>query len=441
MNVGPPQRAPSSHVLPSPSQGEGTGMGVMEAIQQIIKSTKAYYCLECGKCTSVCPISRREPAYSPRLTVERAMWGEGEELLTDALLWSCLTCQHCSERCPSDVYYAEFIRDLRALARGAGEQGLCSHGEAIQTWMRMMASPDLKQNRLKWLDEDLKVSTLRQALRQAQEGPQDTANSDIVYFVGCLPYYDVLFTKIGAQGVEIAQSAVRVLNRLGIEPIILENERCCGHDLLWEGDVANFRKLAELNVAMLQATGAKRIITACPECYRTLSVDYPEYVGSLGMEVVHISQLLAERLAESREQGAGGLPAAGRWPLTGKKVTYQDPCRLGRFMGVYEEPRQVISALGLELVEMNHSGKNALCCGTNCWTNCGAINKQIQVDRLREARATGAELLVTACAKCQIHFKCALDDARLDQEIGIEIRDLVTLVDAALAQEEGGSKA
>jgi len=102
-------------------------------------------------------------------------------------------------------------------------------------------------------------------------------------------------------------------------------------------------------------------------------------------------------------------------------------------MDVYEEPRQILSALGLELVEMEHSGKNAWCCGTSCWTNCGAVNKQIQVARLREAQATGAELLVTACAKCQIHFKCALDDARVGKEIGIEIRDLVTLVDEALA--------
>lgn len=382
----------------------------MEAIKQIIKNTKAYYCLECGKCTAVCPISRREYAYSPRFTVERALWGEGDELLADVLLWSCLACQQCSTRCPSGVHYVEFIRDLRALARGAGEEGLCTHGEAIQTWMRMMTSPELKQNRLDWLDEDLKTS----------------ADSDTVYFVGCLPYYDVLFNKIGAQGVDIARSAVRVLNRLGVEPIVLENERCCGHDLLWEGDVANFRQLAELNIAMLRATGAKRIVTTCPECYRTLAVDYPEHVGSLGMEAMHISQLLADWKLE-----VGSLKF--------EKVTYQDPCRLGRFMGVYEEPRQVMSALGLELVEMEHSGKNALCCGTSCWTNCGAVNKQIQVDRLREAQATGAELLVTACAKCQIHFKCALDDVRVGEEIGMEIQDLVTLVDAALSQEEGGN--
>ncbi len=381
----------------------------MESIHQIINVTKAYYCLECGKCTAVCPISRREPTYSPRRTVERAIWGEGEELLADVLLWSCLTCQHCSTRCPSDVHYVEFIRNLRALARGAGHEGLCTHGEAIQTWMRMMTSPELKQNRLDWLDEDLKVST----------------DSDTVYFVGCLPYYDVLFNKIGAQGVEIARGAVRVLNYLGIEPIILENERCCGHDLLWEGDIANFRKLAELNIAMLQATGAKRIVTTCPECARTLKIDYPAQVGDLGMEVIHITELLAQKIEEEEFQITN--PES-------RIVTYHDPCRLGRHLGIYDAPRQVIEALGLKLVEMEHSGKNALCCGTSCWTNCGVVNKQIQVDRLREALATGAELLVTACAKCQIHFKCALDDAKLGEEIGMEIKDLVTLVDEALAQ-------
>ena len=380
----------------------------MEAIQQIIKNTKAYYCLECGKCTSVCPISRREATYSPRLTVERVIWGEGEELLTDVLLWSCLTCQHCSERCPSDVHYVEFIRNLRALARGSGQEGLCSHGEAIQTWMRMMTSPELKQNRLDWLDEDLKVST----------------DSDTLYFVGCLPYYDVLFNNIGAQGLEIARSAVRVLNRLGIEPIILKNERCCGHDLLWEGNIANFRKLAKLNMAMLRDTGARRIVTTCPECARTLRVDYPAYIGDLGMEVVHIAELLTRKVRD----GEFRIPNS-EFRIT----TYHDPCRLGRHLGVYDAPRQVIEALGLELVEMEHSGKNALCCGTSCWTNCGAVNKQIQVDRLREAQATGAGLLVTACAKCQIHLKCALDDGRLGEEIGMEIRDLVTLVDEVLA--------
>jgi len=384
----------------------------MEAIQRAIRSTKVYYCLECGKCTSVCPISRRNGAYSPRRVVEEAVMGRAEELLSNLLLWSCLTCRQCSEICPSDVRYAEFIRALRAEAHAVGREGLCTHGEAIQTWMRMMAAPELSQNRLEWLDGGLRTS----------------ADSDTVYFVGCLPYYDVLFEKIGFQGMEIARAVVKILNHLGIEPQVLADERCCGHDLLWEGDVDNFRKLAELNIALLRATGARRIVTACPECARTLKVDYPAYVGDLGMEVVHISQLLAEKVASGKLK-LGHL---------GGKATYQDPCRLGRYMGLYEEPRQVMAALGLDLIEMEHSGKSALCCGTSCWTNCGAINKQIQMDRLREARATGAELLITACPKCQVHFKCAMDDARMGEDIGMEVRDLVTLVAEGLGVESPG---
>ncbi len=373
---------------------------------QVVRQTRAYYCLECGKCTAVCPISWREAGYSPRRMVEAAITDRGMELLHDGRLWSCLTCRRCSQVCPSDVRFSEFTRGLRALAREAGQRGHCSHGETIQTWMRLMANPQLRQNRLEWLDEGLRTSTY----------------SDTVYFVGCLPHYDVLFHRLGAQGLEIARSAVKVLNHLGIEPIVLADERCCGHDLLWEGDVEHFCKLAELNAALLRQTGAQRIVTTCPECAYTLKVDYRTFGKSLGMEVLHISQFLAQKLE------------AGELELRelGGRVTYQDPCRLGRYLGVYDEPRQVMAALGLELAEMEGHRGRALCCGTSAWTHCGATAKSIQVDRLRQARATGAEILVTACAKCQIHFRCALDDAHLGDEIRIEVRDLSTLVAEAL---------
>jgi heterodisulfide reductase subunit D len=109
-------------------------------------------------------------------------------------------------------------------------------------------------------------------------------------------------------------------------------------------------------------------------------------------------------------------------------VTYHDPCRLGRHLGVYDAPRQALEKLGFELVEMPRARENSLCCGTNGWTHCTINNKAIQVDRLREARATGAELLVTTCIKCQIHLKCAMEDHHLGDEIAIEIKDLAPLV-------------
>ncbi|MBE9508284.1 MAG: (Fe-S)-binding protein [Chloroflexi bacterium] len=385
-----------------------------DTTESIIKNRRAYYCLDCGKCTGICPITRHDPGFSPRRMVEMITAGSADELLQSRLLWLCLTCRQCSQVCPSDVHYSEFIRDLRAEARHLGCQGECTHGDVIHTWMRIMADPTRHQNRLEWLDDDLRVSE----------------QSDTVYWVGCLPHYDIIFGDQGFQPTEIARSTIRVLNHLGIEPMVLADERCCGHDLLWEGDTETFRQLAEINLSLLEeakSAGARRIVTACPECARTLGVDYPGMVGSTGLEVIHISQLLAE----------SDLP-----PLSGeqRRVTYQDPCRLGRYLGVYDAPRAVIEALGLELVEMAHNRHSALCCGTSCWTACGATNKALQENRLREARATGADLLVTSCAKCQIHFRCAMADGSSGDgssadEAQIEIKDLVTLVAEALRPE------
>jgi len=385
---------------------------------------RIYSCLDCGKCTAVCPVSRRESAFSPRALVE-AIINDEQALLADNRLWACLTCRRCSEVCPSDVRFGEFTRDLRAWARGNGQEGHCSHGETIQTWMRLMADASLQQNRLDWLTPALRTS----------------ATSDTVYFVGCLPYYDVLFQKIGAQGVEIAQSAVQVLNHLGIEPRVLADERCCGHDLLWEGDVSAFHRLAELNAATLRATGARRLVTTCPECAHTLRVEYRQQGHDVGMEVVHMAELVTRELG-NRGIGESANQQIGKSAIENRKskITYHDPCRLGRYLQVYDEPRQVIAALGAELVEMENCRARSLCCGTSGWTNCGATAKSIQVDRLREAKATGAEVLVTACAKCQIHFKCAQADTQLGDELAIEIKDLTTLVAEAMAGSESANQ-
>ena len=101
-------------------------------------------------------------------------------------------------------------------------------------------------------------------------------------------------------------------------------------------------------------------------------------------------------------------------------------------LGIYDAPRKVLEGLGYKVVEMQHTRRNALCCGTNGWTHCDAANKAIQVQRLREAKATGTDVMVTACLKCQIHFRCALMDAQLKDEIGVEMVDLATLVAAQL---------
>ncbi len=308
----------------------------------------------------------------------------------------------CEERCQSGVQYTELIKLLRAEAHGLGEAGQCTHGGALQSLMHIMTADRLSQNRLGWVDKSLKTAT----------------EAETLYFVGCQPYFDVLFADIGVKTLDIAKGAVKLLNRLDIVPALMPNERCCGHDLLWAGDTEHFARLAEHNLKEISKTKAKQVVTTCPECYLTLKVEYPRHFGNLDFEVVHISQLLAESIADGKL----------KFRRSTKKVTYHDPCRLARFSGIYDEPRTVINAIpGLKLVEMPRNRASALCCGTQAWMNCGTINKQIQTERLREASATGAEVLLTSCPKCQIHLKCALHDGRLEEELGIAIEDVTSL--------------
>ncbi|MGD9099530.1 MAG: (Fe-S)-binding protein [Anaerolineae bacterium] len=410
--------------------------GQSAALEQTVSETGVFRCLECGKCTAICPISHYDRLFSPRRTVGRALMRHDEALLSDDRLWTCFTCLHCSQVCPAGVAYADLTLSVRTEARRLGAATVCTHGETIHAWMRMMMVPGLRQNRLGWLEEDRcarRRTAARDGGRITQHELRVSEDSDTLYFVGCAPYYGVLFEPLGVDGNGIARSTVQALNALGIEPQVLADERCCGHDLLWEGDEEGFRTLAELNAALIRQSGVKRIVTSCPECARALKIDYPAHGIKLDVEILHLAELLANGQMGTRAlAGSAREWANGQIPQHATRVTFQDPCRLGRHMGVYDAPRQVIQGLGLELVEMQRHRRNALCCGTNGWTHCAIANKAIQVDRLREARATGADVLVTACIKCQIHLKCAMQDQQLGDEIAIEIKDLATLVAEAL---------
>jgi Fe-S oxidoreductase len=377
----------------------------MNQFKEIIQTNRAWLCLDCGKCSSVCPITIHlvDGYTSPRLLVETAVSSGEDPVLENPLLWSCLTCQRCSEICPSLVDFSSFIQDARQIARNKNLSGDCTHSGMIQTWGRLMTDPNLIQNRLDWLSDDLQTSK----------------DSDTIYFPGCLPYYEEAFANLGIEGIEIARAAVKILNHLGIEPILLENERCCGHDQFWQGDMENFHRLAELNLEMIKESGAKRIITTCPECAYTLKHTYPEEVGNHGLQVMHLVELL--------DQSGFASERAAEAKIDNGSVTYQDPCRLGRFSGVYQQPRDLIRNSGYELIEMDHNRQSSICCGTSCWSTCGQVNKKIQSERLSEARSTGADTLVTTCIKCQIHLKCAQKDP-LREEDTVKIRDLTTII-------------
>jgi heterodisulfide reductase subunit D len=374
----------------------------------IIGKTKAWACYDCGKCTASCPITRAGAAYSPRRHVLSAVAGEAGTLLQNGTLFACLTCAQCNTRCPVQVTYTDLILNLRERAHGGGVEPECPHGGALQSVMRMMAAGGTNQDRLGWLDGTFET---------------EPEKGDVFYWTGCASYYDAFFSDFGVKALDGVRAAVTLMNRAGVRPVVSARERCCGHDLLWNGDRRNFEKLARHNVELVESSGAKVLVTSCAECLRTWKVDYAPFQRGSPILAMHISEFIEGNLGHFtfKENGA-------------KRVTYQDPCRLGRHLGIYDPPRRVLSRLpGVELSDMRRSGERALCCAGGTWSNCDRFAKRIQVDRLKEARATGAEVLVTACPKCQIHFRCAMKDPKLGAEIEIEMRDVAELAAAALA--------
>jgi Fe-S oxidoreductase len=363
----------------------------MEKIADIINRTKAYYCVECGKCTSACPLSRFGD-YSPDRVVERALLGL--PVKPDLRLWSCLTCNRCKEVCTYGVDYPEFIRELRSLAVEEREQGICAHGEIFSV-MKLLALPhERPQKRLYWLSEEDEVKVREQG--------------DTLYFTGCLPYFDIVFRDLGVRTVEIARSMVKILNKLGIAPVVMDDEVCCGHDLFWGGDAETFKRLAAINIQNIKSRGVERIIFSCPEGYRTFKLDYPQFFD-VEFELVHISELLAEQLDEGKID----------FHTIDEPVTYHDPCRLGRHLGIYDAPRRVIAAIAPNFVEMASTRENSLCCGTSGWTNCDSFSEEIRRERLKECSDTGAKMMITSCPKCLIHFTCHMSNRKGDYDLEI----------------------
>lgn len=348
-------------------------------LQESARRYKTSECVECGKCSYACPAAHRDNRFSPRRVMED--FTAGKEL-DRWEIWSCMTCGACSDVCTSGVSFHEFIRDVRA---DSDERfpPIQSHNGILREMRRTEAAGRTKGHRADWVTPDLEFDQ----------------SSDTVLFVGCTPLFDQLFKGFAKDMLEIPRSAVRLLNAMGIRPKIMGDELCCGHDSYWLGEDATFAKLARLNAARLMATGAKRAITFCPECYHTLKEIYPTVVTGFEMEIVNLSELIGQAVAE------------GRLELSSEeeRFTYHDPCKLVRFSNLIEEPRAVIEACG-ELNDMQRSGKSSACCGNPCWANCDDDTKRWQVERLKEARETGAGTLVTACPKCYVHLSCAQKD-------------------------------
>ncbi|MGD8520638.1 MAG: (Fe-S)-binding protein [Desulfobacterales bacterium] len=355
-------------------------------------------CYQCGLCDVVCPWNRVRK-FSMRKIVREATFGMTDIESDD--IWLCSTCGTCPQQCPRDVRQIESGVALRRIATEYGVFPTTAKPiRGVSSSLTTEGNPlnEKREDRAKWA-EGLSVKPFNEEM-------------EILYFSGCYLSYDPRLKKVAA-------ATTTILNKAGVDFGILgTQENCCGESIRKAGDEELFKRLAKENIKNFIDNGVKKILVSSPHCYHTFKNEYPEFM--VNFEVVHITQYLSELIQEGRLKLSKDYD---------KKVTYHDPCYLGRHNGIYEEPREVLKKIpGLEFNEMTESRATSLCCGGGggrIWMET-MKGERFSDLRLEQAVGVGAEVLATSCPYCITHF----EESRLTLEDSesLLIKDITEIV-------------
>jgi Fe-S oxidoreductase/nitrate reductase gamma subunit len=377
-------------------------------------------CTECGRCQDVCPAYATGKALSPKLLImamRDQLMAEGPKTLasngsytpppivpnavTDDVVWDCVTCGACVRECPVGIEHIDHVIDLRrnlvmVESRFPEEAGtmLRDVDRSSNPWGKPQA------DRTRWAD-GLGV----RVLQAGEPAP------DVLFWVGCAPAFD-------ERAKQAAVSTAKLMQMAGVDFAILgPREACTGDPARRMGDEYTFQRLAGENVATLNETGVKRIVTTCPHCFNTIGNEYPDFGGRY--EVVHHTEFLAGLVRDGK---LAPLPSD-------RTITYHDSCYLARHNDVRSQPRELVDAVG-KAIEMPRSGERTFCCGAGgarMWME-EKRGRPINQERVREAAATGAETLAVACPFCTV----MLDDGVRETGAKMQVIDLATLLAEAV---------
>jgi len=379
-------------------------------------------CTECARCTTVCPAHGTGRPLSPMKLItdirqdlyDRTIRkkDEVEDLVGGRIqvdeLWSCTTCGACIDACPVLIDHVPTFTDMRRYLVLSEGQPPDKATEALEGMTNRGNPWALAQgDRMKWaIDAGLELPVMAEKKK-----------AEVLYWVGCAGSYD-------PRNQEIARSFVNILQAAGVDFAVLgEEETCNGDSARRLGEEYLFETLAMQNIETLNQYEFERIVTACPHCMHTIGTEYKDFAGDF--EVVHHSQLINELISSGKLKLNDGGNGHG-------KVTFHDPCYLGRYHEQYESPRELIrKAMGAKggFVEMEQARENSFCCGAgggNMWYEMDDEKDRMNLNRVRQAAATGADTVATACSFCMIMMD---DGVKVEgKEDTLQVKDVAELV-------------
>jgi len=359
-------------------------------------------CYGCDLCDDACPV--RLFNSGDKLNIIYNTWNNEDDGVP---LYSCLTCSACTNACPQLVDYDSYVDIRRNMIVGGPPAAEIPH-TVLQAVLAAEAEEDA--------DEDF---------MSIEDYPID---SNIGYYPGCVDYLDqeMIFSHVNQGTMNLGDattSAFTLFEEMGEDVTYLGRDflKCCGHDQKWQGMTEVFEKLKSYNQKKLGESGIDTLVTSCAECFRTFAMDYELDE----MKVMHTTEFLVENGFDMNLRSEEDVT-----------VTFHDPCRLGRQMNIYDQPRDLISSVdGVDLVEMEHHGEDALCCGVSSMMSCNENSRALRVQRFEEVNATGADIMLTSCPKCVSHFECLKFEG--DPKHDFEILDVVSFL---ARQVEAGRK-
>jgi Fe-S oxidoreductase/nitrate reductase gamma subunit len=377
-------------------------------------------CILCGRCDEVCPARLAGQPLSPRHLIDdlkalNARTGHGDPVSIIGaegtvfrdldFIWHCRTCHACQSICPAAIRHVDLFFELRQAEVLMQGRLPAEAGRALKT-LEAQGNPFRAQAERLDFVERLGIPLI---------GPGE--ETEILYWIGCVTTFD-------PQKQRIAEDLVAILRHAGVRFGHLgRDETCCGDPARVLGDENLFQTIAKQTVAALDARRFTTLLVSCPHGYNVFANEYPQFGGRY--RVMHHSQLLAQWIAEGRLRLSKAVPG---------RVTFHDPCYLGRYQGIFDPPRQVLRSLpDLDLREMRNHRDESFCCGAgggHYFMDIDTGTERPGTVRVAEAVACRADTIAVACAYCQQMLQDAVKARNLEEQI--QVLDIATLVRRSL---------